>query len=207
MRILLSSSGPTEKVIEKIESELKMNFSKLKLGVVISGLIGELNNKWSENEEVIAIQKLNPNITFIKLEDYKVIDFDKLTNDIDVIWVFGGLTSYLVNCIYQSNFDLVIEKLIEKGNLYVGVSAGSMIMSKTLETPVWYIGEEDKLAQGMTGLNYVNFEIYPHYQDKYYNEINSLWKNGDLYLLKDGEYIYINNENISFSSTKRLISK
>lgn len=64
----------------------------------------------------------------------KVYDMHKLIsqeeiNKYDAIYVCGGSTEYLVDRIKELNIKPVIDKYIENGGIYIGVSAGSVCAS------------------------------------------------------------------------------
>jgi peptidase E len=99
----------------------------------------------------------------------------------------------------------ILPKLLDEGALYVGSSAGSMITSKTLELAEWYIGEEERGSSLIPGLGLIDFEIYPHYEESLLPQIKSKFKGKDLYLLKNGEAILIEDNNIKVFGEERTI--
>ena len=52
----------------------------------------------------------------------------------------------------------------------------------------WFIGEEEPGASLVPGLGLIDFEIYPHFEDKLLPQIKKLWKKdqGKLYMIKNG---------------------
>ena len=59
---------------------------------------------------------------------HKLIEQEKI-NKYDAIYVCGGNTEYLVERIKELNIKPVIDKYIENGGIYIGVSAGSICAS------------------------------------------------------------------------------
>src|SRR5690606_6885861 len=57
----------------------------------------------------------------------------------DFIYVSGGNTFYLLQELIKSKADKIISEQIENGKMYIGASAGSIILSKNIE----YIGLVD----------------------------------------------------------------
>ena len=82
-----------------------------------------------------------------------------------------------------------------------------MICAKTQYSTEWYIGEPEPGANLIPGLGLVDFEIYPHFEDKNLAKIKKLWKQGELYLLKDGEVITFVDGKIEVLGKKRVIKK
>ena len=70
----------------------------------------------------------------IKDNNVTVYDMHKLLsqeelNEYDAIYVCGGSTKYLVSRILELNIKPYIDKYIENGGIYIGVSAGSVATS------------------------------------------------------------------------------
>ena len=59
---------------------------------------------------------------------HKLISQEEI-NKYDAIYVCGGSTKYLVDRISELNIKPVIDKYIENGGIYIGVSAGSVCAS------------------------------------------------------------------------------
>ncbi|MBU2103379.1 MAG: peptidase E, partial [Candidatus Omnitrophica bacterium] len=99
----------------------------------------------------------------------------------DIIFVSGGNVYYLLEKTIQSGFDKVVKQLINKGTIYVGSSAGSVLVCPTVE----FVEDLDdrSLAKldSYEGLGLVDFLLLPHYgEEKYlerFNRIINKWKN------------------------------
>jgi dipeptidase E len=97
----------------------------------------------------------------------------------DVIWVGGGNTIYLSYWMQKSGLAEKLPELLRKA-IYVGVSAGSMIMTHSLninheelaETGIYYDDEYDEAAPPNAGsdktLKLVNFVLRPHLNADYF---------------------------------------
>ena len=59
---------------------------------------------------------------------HKLISQEEI-NKYDAIYVCGGSTKYLVDRIKELNIKPVVDKYIENGGIYIGVSAGSVCAS------------------------------------------------------------------------------
>ena len=69
---------------------------------------------------------MDDNITVYDM--HKLISQEEI-NKYDAIYVCGGSTKYLVDRIKELNIKPVIDKYIENGGIYIGVSAGSVCAS------------------------------------------------------------------------------
>ena len=91
----------------------------------------------------------------------------------EVIFVDGGNTFYLLKCIRESGFDKLIGKLVEKGIIYIGASAGSYVACPSIEMATWR--HQDKYNRfgvtDFTGLSLVSFLVTAHYREEFKNVI------------------------------------
>ncbi|EIO5736462.1 Type 1 glutamine amidotransferase-like domain-containing protein [Listeria monocytogenes] len=90
----------------------------------------------------------------------------------DFIYVTGGNTFFLLQELKRSGTDKLILEEIAKGKLYIGESAGAVIMSPNIS----YIQSMDsaKKATNLTNydaLNLVDFSILPHYNNAPFKEV------------------------------------
>jgi dipeptidase E len=112
----------------------------------------------------------------IKNEGMKVVKIDlKEENKIslyhklkkcDVIWLNGGNTYYLLDKIKKSGFDKIINKLLESGKIYFGVSAGSYVACPNIEAAGWKHADRNiNNLKNLTGLNFVPFIMTAHFEE------------------------------------------
>jgi len=80
----------------------------------------------------------------------------------DVIYFCGGNTFFILHKVRENGFDKVIERFVNEGKLYIGVSAGSIIMSPSIATSS---DENDIGIKDLTGLKLVDVLIAPHYNE------------------------------------------
>lgn len=90
----------------------------------------------------------------------------------DFIYVTGGNTFFLLQELKRTGADKLILEEIAKGKLYIGESAGAVIMSPNIS----YIQSMDsvKKATNLTNydaLNLVDFSILPHYNNAPFKEV------------------------------------
>ena len=96
----------------------------------------------------------------------------EILNRNDYIFVSGGNTFYLLQELRRKRADILITEQIRAGKLYIGTSAGSIILCPDIE----FVKEMDynhtaPELQSFTGLNIVDFYILPHYLDFPFGEI------------------------------------
>ena len=184
-KIVLTSCGVIEsKLKEQFYDLLNKDISKIKLLFITIAVDGEkdTDRTWLEEEyaTILDLGIKGENITEYQYEEN--IDF----SNYDIIYMIGGNTFYLLKELREKKLAEKIIQAINDGVIYIGSSAGSIILGKTIETALPYdenwVGLED-----FTGLNIVDGIIIPHAnrkQDfikeakkKYSDEIIELYDN------------------------------
>ena len=85
-------------------------------------------------------------------------------NDVDLIYIAGGYTYYLLEQIRNTGFDTVLAKFMERGGLYVGASAGALIAGPDIE-PCSSL-DDPKYGPSLTstkGIGLIDIVPMPHY--------------------------------------------
>lgn len=145
------------------------------------------------NEIGMKIQEVD-----LKNEDENSL-LEKLSRH-QVIYVEGGNTFYLLDWVRKSGFDKVLPKLVDQGKIYVGVSAGSILVGPNIELSNWKHDWDKNIVnlQDLTGLNLVPFAISPHFVEKDRELLNQKSKTIDypLVALNDTQAISVNDGNV-----------
>jgi dipeptidase E len=110
--------------------------------------------------------------------------------------VNGGYSGYLAQVMKKSGFTKILPDLLNKGIVYVGSSAGSMVLSAVQDAASFYIGEPEPEALEIGGLGLIDFEFYPLHDSRWTAELVEQVKtkrNKDLkyYLVRDGQAISV----------------
>ncbi|MCY4577211.1 MAG: Type 1 glutamine amidotransferase-like domain-containing protein [Candidatus Kaiserbacteria bacterium] len=132
------------------------------------------------------------------------IDFDvgeSLADDVDLVYVCGGNTFHLLHSIQCSSAPIrqQIVALCDRGGLYIGSSAGAVLVSPTIASA----GEvhPDKNKDGvvdLTGLHFIEQHVVPHYVPSLDGEIIAFrekysLREDEVLLLRDGEGLYVHD--------------
>ena len=118
-----------------------------------------------------------------------------VSKNFDVLYSCGGNTFYILDRIRKTGFDKFIKNYIKKAKLYIGVSAGSIIVHKTIEIAGW--GSEadsnDIHLNNLAGLTVTNIAVYPHYHASLKKEIIDFKKTAGYPIkeIKDGQAVLI----------------
>lgn len=165
MRMLLTSAGLTNKSIVQALSELAGKpFSELAVVFIPTAANVEEDNKVWLVDDMFKLRRLN-------FKNFDVVDISALAKNIwlprlekaDIICVGGGNEFYLMECMKNSGLSELLPNLL-KSKVYIGISAGSMIMGRTLSLvhglQLYY--EDVSKYSDEKGFGFVDFNFYPH---------------------------------------------
>ena len=118
-------------------------------------------------EETSTLESLGMTVDVLEVSS---ASYDSIVNSLtknDVIFVGGGNTFFLLQELRRSGADQILIREVEKGKLYIGESAGSIITCPD----IGYCADMDspEKAPDLTdyaGLNLVDFYIVPHIGNK-----------------------------------------
>jgi peptidase E len=159
--ILLTSAGM------QVKEELKKLLQKPAYNMSVAYIITA--SKPEEDKTFVAkdrevMKEMGFNIEDIDIEGKNKRQLMKLLEAKDIIFVQGGNAFYLLKQMRKSGFDKVIKKLLKKGIVYIGASAGSIVAGRTIETAEWKTQKDKFRLKNLKGLNLVPFNIFVHYQ-------------------------------------------
>lgn len=174
MKLLLTSSGITNKSIEKALFELVgKKAEETSIAFIPTASNVEGGDKWWVIKDLINLQKLN--FKQIDIVDISAID-EKIwrprLEESDVLFFEGGNTYHLMEWVNKSGLIKVLPELL-KTRVYVGVSAGSMILSKDLALNISQTLYEEDLdkTEEVTGLKYTDFYFLPHMNSEFFSKL------------------------------------
>lgn len=83
------------------------------------------------------MQELGWDFEDIDIEGKTPDELRRLFKGKDAINMLGGNSYFLLKCIRESGFDVVLKELLEQGVVYCGSSAGSYVACPTIEMAAW----------------------------------------------------------------------
>ena len=159
-------------------------------------------------KDLIVLNNLN-------LKSISIVDISAIGREIwepqlkeaDVLYFEGGSTFHLMEWIDKSGLKEMLPELLET-KVYVGVSAGSMVLSPDLLLNLLQKLHKEELTRkdNIKGVNFVNFYILPHLKNKHptRNRENILDATKDIkskiYVLDDNSAIEVVDNNIKIIS-------
>jgi len=151
---------------------------------------------------------INDLVNCKKVGDVDIIDISALSKDVwlprlkkaNVIFVGGGDTTYLMKWVKKSKLIDELPELL-KNRVYVGISAGSIILSKDLAASSEYLYSQN-ISSVEKGLEYIDFYVRPHLNAPHFPNVrdeklkqDSQRLNQDVYALDDDSgIVYIDGE-------------
>jgi dipeptidase E len=121
----------------------------------------------------------------------------------DAIHLSGGDTAYFLSNIKKRGFDAIIKAYADNGGMLIGISAGSIIITETID--IIKVGEDyedDCNLTDMKGLGLVNFEFMPHWDREIFKleefQGHTVKSGKTLYICRDEDGIVVRDNNIKF---------
>ncbi len=202
MKLLLTSNGLSNESLRNtlrklVKGQIKIAFIPTASNVVDeekSWLINDLNNcNKVGSVDIVDISALPKSVWLPRLKKA------------NVIVVGGGNSIYLMECIVSSGLKEEILALL-KNRIYIGISAGSTVSAKTLNTSSKILFA-DKKKNASEGLGLVDFYIRPHLNSPKFPKCNdkNLKKlvgriHGNVYAIDDKSGILVDGDKISVIS-------
>jgi dipeptidase E len=206
-RLFLAAEAKHPDSLEKLDSFV-CGFNDKRIAYIPTASNGEIYGAWKAGGSIRAAQSLNAkSLEIVELEDQTYKDVITPIRSADILWMAGGMSGYLLYWIRRVELDKALPEILDKGIVYVGSSAGSMICSHTQQVGEWFLGEPEPGASLIPGLGLIDFEIYPHYEEELLPEIKKKWKKGQLYLLKNGEVITVVDGKFKVLGEERILSQ
>ena len=176
MKLLLTSEGLSNKSIVKGLLELtKKPFEELNLAFIPTAANMESGDKtdWLI-KDLIVLKELN--FKSIDIVDISAISKDvwlPRLQDADILYVEGGNTAHLMHWMEKSGLQEILPEML-KTKIYVGVSAGSMVVCSDLALNVHkYLYDENvEESRKNEGMKLVDFSIIPHLNASDYPNLN-----------------------------------
>lgn len=168
--ILLTSAGFLNPRIFQFVKDKVKEFSLSRAAIITTAAENKEKNKYSQLAHQQLLDTGYKNVDFFDLETQD----SSLLSVYDTFYVCGGNTFKLQKFANISNFKDVVTSLINKRGLYVGVSAGSLIMGPSIEIANEVVPDSNEVElHDFTALNLSELIISPHYEEVHEVEIKA----------------------------------
>lgn len=190
MKFFLTSSDiANDTILGYLSNFLKRNLKGYKVAYITTPADIEKDKSWL-CEAIDALKVGSLEVTELDIKDKSIEEIKSIFDRQDAIWICGGLAGYFLPIVYELGLDEIILEYVKRGVLYIGSSMGGMILSKNLRTCVDYIGEADPDVAKFEGFDWIDFEIYPHFEETALPQIERAFeKKGTMYLMKNTQAV------------------
>lgn len=131
----------------------------------------------------------------ITIKDFESPTIQEVVNALDIVYVGGGSTQYMLKIWQETGFDVVLRKAYQNGVILAGISAGAMCWFETC-----YSEKNEEEYEEFKGLGILAGSLCPHYNDEGRRIAFNTWattkKNSTLYTLEDNENLHFRNEKL-----------
>ncbi len=166
--IILTSTGLSAEPVRRASEKFFDSLPHKSVAIVTTAAEGKENNKYSKLAKSQFRDLGFSIIDFIDIENDPQADFLRYS----VIYVCGGNTFKLLKYARETNFKDAIIKLFERGGIYIGVSAGAIILAPTIQIAISVDPEPNEVGiTNLEGLGLIDFEVHPHYDPSHDKEL------------------------------------
>lgn len=131
----------------------------------------------------------------LTIKDLESPNIQEVVNTLDLVYVGGGNTQYMLEIWKKTNFDMVLKRAYRNGVILAGISAGAMCWFETC-----YSEKTDQGYEEFEGLGILKGSLCPHYNDEERRMAFDNWAttqtNRTLYTLEDNENLHFKNEQL-----------
>ncbi len=206
MKLLLCSEGfNTEELVKKCEELVGKPREDINIAVINEAYAVEHDNnlRWVVNNLSLVEKNFGGKLELVNLLALSLENVKKRIELHDVIFVVGGHTDYLMSVFNKTGFSKLLPKLLNS-KVYVGSSAGSMVMGERLSSKAYKIIYGERGDYGVSKyLELVNLSIIPHLDSSKHPErkemLTELAKKheGKIYGLCDDSAVVVDNNKLS----------
>ena len=207
MKLVLCSEGfHTENTVHACIELCGKPQDEIKVAIINEGYAVETGDKRWVMDNLNDVAKNFPaELDIVNLLALSLDEIEARIMGKDVIFVVGGNTDYLMHVFNKTGFDKLLSKLLET-KVYVGSSAGSMVMGKRVPGEAYRKIYGEPYDHGVTEyFGFVDLAIKPHFMSLHFPnnrpEVLQEVASGmpfPVYGLQDDSAIVVNGEEQKF---------
>ena len=156
------------------------------------------DEKWFVDVDREALVNSNFVVCDIDLAKASTEALRAALNSSDIIFVAGGNTFYLLEQANRIGFRKLLVEQLENNKLYIGSSAGAILVGPTLEHVKFDDPDYAEKLDSLKGLDLVNVTLLPHYGKPKYQKVNDSilekFKHLDILTLTDNQCLMVQED-------------
>ncbi len=199
MEIFLTSQA--SKVLSDICNNLRKRPQEYPVAFVTTAS-NPYEDAWWMREDREKLVELGFRVSDVDIAGKTLDQLEKEFADVNIIFVAGGNTFYLLEKTKESGFDKLIKEMSKKDIIYIGSSAGSVILAPDIEPSKYFDEREGTNLENTEGLGLIDFVPLPHYGNEKSKELNDKvlaeyggWKY-KIVPMTDTQYRYVKENDI-----------
>lgn len=198
-QLFLTSSANT--VLEDILKYLPLKPKEYNFAFINTAAEVEEGEHWWVAADKNKMIELGFEIDEFSITGMNLLEIEEKLKDKNGIFMCGGNRFYLLDQIIKTGFDKVLLDRIENGLIYIGSSAGSMILGDNLDLVATTDDKTKASDLNSNGLKYIDLIIQPHWGDdslkkEYFDFFNDVYDiNAKVVLIRNNQYVYFNGDN------------
>lgn len=164
MKLVLCSEGfATKNTVQACVGLCGKPRNEISIAVINEAFaVEEGDKRWVLDNLNLVFNNFSGEIDIINLLALSIDEVEKRISNKDVIFVIGGNADYLIRVYQKTGFDKLLPRLLDS-KVYVGSSAGSMVMGKRISEAAYKLIYDEDSKYGVTDyLGLVDFSIMPH---------------------------------------------
>jgi dipeptidase E len=161
MNLILTSFGlSTENLLEECRKLITKPTKQVKALILY---IKYRDPPFNEHMNIITQQFLELGILEENIQSFDLYaENPPNLNDVDIVFMFGGNENRYIDQIRKQGLYSKIRDFVDRNGLYIGVSAGAIIMGPTVDIEPWSGASNDIGLVDKSGFGYVDFITVPH---------------------------------------------
>ena len=199
MKTLFLASTATN-VLDDIVKHLPKNPKDYNLAFITTASEIYTGDLWWVRNDKEKLIKTGFNLTEFSITGLTKNEIEEKLKNIDIIFVCGGNVFYLLDQVIKTNFNEILIEKSKKNLIYIGSSAGSMILGKRIEL-VSTLDDRSKAPNLKSdGLSFIDLAILPHwgnpkFKEEYLQASETTYEaNTKIILLNDQQYLLVQDE-------------
>lgn len=186
--------------MDDIIKKLPKSPKEMNLAFIDTAVEVETGDHWWLRAEKEKLIEVGFNVDEFSIKGMIKDEIENRLKDKQVIYFCGGNTFYLLDQVIKTGCDEIIKNKIENGMIYIGSSAGSMIIGKRIDL-VSTIDDSSKAPNLKSdGLGIVDIAVLPHwgsdvFREEYMKGFESMYIEGiKIVPLTNQQYIWIKDD-------------
>ncbi len=202
MKLLLTSASFTNKeIFNACETLVGKKRQDIKVATIEEAHKVETGDMAWFNEEKQRLLDNFKSVTTLPLQTQPLAEVEKLISSADMIYCFGGNTTYLTKVLEETGFAKILPRFLAE-KVWVGSSAGSCVLGhKESDQASKEIFQEEPYADHFLGI--VPAVIFPHYHGWFKYDKEDILRESKLskypiYVLSDQAAVKVTDDSGNF---------